>query len=290
MAHVPTSRKDSPHNAVDFRRLSYFRYMFKNALFHGWLMFGVLLLLSSCTINKDIMFKTPDNFAFDNLGSITAGDYRIAANDFIEFQLYSNEGQRLLSITAGTLDGVEAMRLSNQGRQQTYWVRPDGKVELPEIGDVSLAGLTIQDAQSRLEEAYAEIYHAPFAMLNVVNNRVLVFPGDAGLARVITLQNVNTTVLEALALAGGISRRGNASVVKLIRTEGSDRKIYLMDLSNIEGMQAAATTVQAGDVIYVEPVPEIASEVLRDFSPYVSLLSTVSAVLVLIRSLNANGG
>lgn len=258
----------------------------KNA-FGWWVGAALLLLFPGCTINKDIMFQTPSDFAFDDLAAVNAEDYRIAPNDYLDFQLYSNGGQRLLAMTAGAMDGNAAGGRMNmqQGQQAFYWVRPDGNVELPEIGDIRLVGMTIQEAQTALESAYSVLYHAPYALLRVTNNRVLVFPGAAGLARVITLQNMNTTVLEALALAGGISTRGNAEVVKLIRTDGEERRIYEMNLSTIDGLEAASTTVQAGDIVYVEPVPEIASEVTRDIAPFVTLLSTVSLVFAVLNNL-----
>lgn len=247
------------------------------------------VLLSGCTINKDIMFQTPADFQFDDLYTVKESDYRIAPNDFLNFQLFSNGGQRLLLMTAGTMQQGQQMGMMNQQGQQTqYWVRPNGKVELPEIGDMELAGLTIQEAQNTLEEAYSVLYHDPYAILKVTNNRVLVFPGAAGAARVITIQNLNTSVLEALALAGGISPRGNAEVVKLIRTEGEERRIFEMDLSTIDGLNAASTTVQAGDIVYVEPVPEIASEITRDVAPYLSLLSSISLVFAIVNNLGGN--
>jgi polysaccharide export outer membrane protein len=252
----------------------------------GW--FGVVawLLLSGCTINKDIMFQTPSDFPFDDLSTVQESDYRIAPNDFLDFRLFSNGGQRLLLITAGTQQTGQQVGMMNQQAQQTsYWVRPNGLVELPEIGDIQLAGLTIQEAQDALEAAYASLYHDPYAMLTVTNNRVMVFPGASGAARVITIQNLNTSVLEALALAGGISPRGNAEVVKLIRMEGDERRVFEMNLSTIEGLADASTTVQAGDIVYVEPVPEIASEITRDIAPYLSLMSSISLIFAVLNNL-----
>ena len=252
-----------------------------------WSAMGIwLIALSGCTINKDIMFQTPKDFSFDALSAVVPEEYRIAPNDYLDFQLYSNAGQRLLAPMAGAMEAtgnVNMMRNQGQGAI-AYWVRPDGMVELPEVGDMALAGLTVEEAQTALEAAYAQLYLDPYVLLRVTNNRVLVFPGDPGLARVITLQNVNTTVLEVLAMAGGISQRGNAEVVKLMRKEGEEQRVYFMDLSQIQGLAAAATTVQAGDIIYVEPVPEIATEVYQDLSPFVSLLSSVSLVWALINN------
>ena len=69
----------------------------------------------------------------------------------------------------------------------TYRVELDGTVELPEVGAVQLAGLTLDEAERKIEDAYEAEYVEPYALLRVVNNRVLVFPGEAGQAAVITL-------------------------------------------------------------------------------------------------------
>ena len=65
----------------------------------------------------------------------------------------------------------------------TYRVELDGTVELPEVGAVMLAGLTLDEAERVIEEAYEAEYVDPYALLQVVNNRVLVFPGEAGQGR-----------------------------------------------------------------------------------------------------------
>jgi polysaccharide export outer membrane protein len=244
--------------------------------------------MAGCTINKDIMFQTPEDFAFDDIQAIVKDtEYRIAPNDFITVQVFSNEGQRLLAATAGSTEGGGQMNLQMMQQQQQqggvrYLVKPDGHVELPEIGDIALTGMTLQEAEKAVERAYSSLYHAPYALIRVTNNRVFVFPGQAGAATIVPLENMNTTVLEVLARAGGIAPRGNASQVKLIRKIGDRNHIFHMDLSTIDGMQAANTTVQAYDVIYVEPVPELANEVLRDLSPIMSIISSLSILWALL--------
>ena len=116
----------------------------------------VLLVLSTigwtgCTINRNIMFRTPSDFAFDPFNPISDVNYRIAPNDLISFQLYANKGERLLSMTAGTTaGGVNGqggqqgnLQMMNQVNRFVYEVRPDGTVELPELGAVQLSGLNI---------------------------------------------------------------------------------------------------------------------------------------------------
>jgi polysaccharide export outer membrane protein len=143
---------------------------------------------------------------------------------------------------------------------------------------VQLAGLTLDEAERKIEEAYEAEYVDPYAMLQVVNNRVLVFPGEAGQATVITLQNQNTSVIEALAQAGGIRQRGRSKQIKLIRQKGEDNLVYEMDLSTVEGLQAARTIVQANDIIYVESNPQVVREVLTDVSPVAQLFTTFTSL------------
>lgn len=263
----------------------------------AWLLAGFALVLvgPGCTINRDILFQTDDDFTFDELVASVDAEYRIAPNDFLSFQLFSNDGQRLLAMTAGSMEGGAGGQNMNQMFQQQqngglrYLVQPDGRVKFPEIGWVELQGLTLDEAETLLEEKYASLYNSPYSIIRVLNNRVLVFPGASGSAVVITLQNMNTTLLEALALAGGVSGRGDAAKVKLIRKTDAVNKVYFMDLSTIEGLKDAQTIVQANDIIYVEPVPEIAREVLADISPVASIVSSLSVFWAVILSTN-NGG
>ncbi len=222
------------------------------------------------------MFKTDTDFVYDIPPSDTVNaNYRISPNDIILFRLFTNDGAKLLEITTST-DGANT-RFFNIG-DITYQVQADGRCKLPEIGLVQVAGLTVIETQAMLEERYKIYYNEPYAVVQVMNNRVIVFPGSGGDAMVITLANQNTTVIEALALAGGLADRGDASKVKLFRNVDGVQKTYLMDLSTIEGIQYAQMVVQANDIVYVQPVPEIAREVLKDVSPIVSIVSGVALI------------
>lgn len=248
----------------------------------------ILMGLNGCTINQDIMFKTGETFDFSNIEDIESPGYRIAPNDMLTFQLYSNRGQMLNQRTAGGMgrnsaDGQQNMNQQmNLQNQFSYMVKPNGLVELPELGDIRLEGLTIEEAEALLEEAYASFYNDPFAILRVTNNRVYIFPGESGQASVVTLENPNTTLLEVLALSGGIRNRGNASRVKLIRRSEEGNQVYKMDLSTIEGLDAANTVVQAYDIIYVEPMPQLAREATESLTPITSLISTLTLLYAFI--------
>ncbi|MDA0303627.1 MAG: polysaccharide biosynthesis/export family protein [Bacteroidetes bacterium] len=242
------------------------------------------LFFSGCTINRDIMFKTGDGYNFASLDDIGSSEYRIAPNDLITFQLFSNEGERLNQMTAGSTDGkgLQNQNMMNQRSQISYLVRQDGILELPEVGDMRLEGLTIEESEGLLEEAYSSFYNRPYVVVRVTNKRVLMFPGESGRAMVITLENMNTSLLEVMALAGGIGSRANASKVKLIRRTEEGNKIYQMDLSTVDGLSDAQLVVQANDIIYVEPLPQLARELGESLAPLTALLSTFTFLYAFI--------
>ena len=259
---------------------------------------SAVFLLSGCTINQDILFRTGDNFEFSKLEDLENEDatgYRLASNDMLSFQLFSNNGERLNQRTAGTMTsqsgaggGQNQQQMMNMGQQGglTYLVKPDGLVELPELGNIRLEGLTIEEAEELLEDAYTSYYNDPYVILRVTNNRVFVFPGEAGQATVVPLANMNTTLLEVLAMTGGIARRGNASKVKLIRKTEAGREVYKMDLSVVDGLDDANIVVQAYDIIYVEPMPQLVRETTESLTPITSLISTLTVLYAFV--LNGN--
>ncbi|MGB1100624.1 MAG: polysaccharide biosynthesis/export family protein [Flavobacteriales bacterium] len=241
---------------------------------------GLGVLFVGCTVNQDLMFRTEADHVFDSLSDTQHEAYTLAPNDRLQLQLFSNRGQRLMAMTAGSAADNQGANLFQQQQRAmfTYRVELDGTVELPEVGAVMLAGLTLDEAERKIEAAYESEYVDPYALLQVVNNRVLVFPGEAGQATVITLQNQNTTVIEALAQAGGIRQRGRSRQIKLIRQRGEENLVYHMDLSTVDGLEAARTIVQANDIIYVESNPQVVREVLADVSPVAQLVTTFTSL------------
>ena len=233
-----------------------------------------------CTVNQDLLFRGTVEHEYAKLDEISNEAYTLAPNDRLQLQLFSNRGQLLMAATAGSSEGVQNNNLLQQRNVFTYRLELDGTVELPEVGAVHLAGLTLDEAERKIEKAYEAEYVEPYALLNVVNNRVLVFPGEAGQATVITLENQNTSVIEVLAQAGGIRARGRSKQIKLIRQKGDENLVYIMDLSTVEGLDEARTIVQANDIIYVESNPQIVREALADVSPLAQMITTLTSLFL----------
>jgi polysaccharide export outer membrane protein len=266
--------------------------MFKKIIY----LFVIAIIITSCNINSSIMLKTKKDYQYAEFPTEPPREYRMSANDIFTFQMYSNDGFKLVDVT-----GPEnSSRIGATQNVINYLVEFDGYAKLPILGRISMKGLTIREAENMLEEKYAAFYNKPFVMLNVINKRIIVFPGASGVvggggsggssggsARVINLVNNNTTLLEALALAGGIQVTGKSKKIKLIRGDLKNPNVYLIDLSTIDGIKKADIIMQNGDIIYVEPIPNYAGGVVSQLAPYLSLLSSTLLVFTVIQQLSS---
>ncbi len=243
---------------------------------------GCAIILHACGVNSNLMLKQAKGTEVnsDSIPLRPTEEYRIAVNDKLTFQLYVNEG-------ADLIDGTSEISVGSDGKfdKAEYVVRGNGQVELPKLGKVEAQGSTVEAFEDTLEMLYANEYKEPFVKVQITNQRVIVFPGSGAEAKVVPLNNTNTTLMEVIALAGGIADRGKANTVKLMRLVDGERQVYVMDLSVIEGIKFTDLVVQANDYIYVEPAPELGREILEKVVPLGSLLASLAVLVTLISNL-----
>jgi polysaccharide export outer membrane protein len=234
------------------------------------------------------MFQTEDGSLPALSAEVNAieKNYVIQPNDFLQVEVYTNSGERLIDPDFQLIKELGLNQNMNQRPTPRYLVQTNGQVRLPMIGSVELAGLTLQQSDSLLQLAYSEFYKDPYVLTRYDNKRVIVLGATGG--QVIPILNEQTNMLEVLALAGGIATRGKASNIRLIRGDLSNPQVQVIDLSTIEGMQTASLNVQSGDIIYVEPIRRVLPETIRDIGPLVGVLSNIITLVVVIITVNNN--
>jgi polysaccharide export outer membrane protein len=238
------------------------------------LMIVASALFSSCTINNSMLIKAPRDYVFNSIPDTFKTEYQLSPNDAVRFRLFANDGFQLIEFSTSSGSSSGNSNLFSAVGNLNYLIDNTGFAKMPILGRVQLAGMTVKEAEEFLQTKYSTYYNDPFVMLNIANRRVVVFPGNAGTAVVITLTGNNTTLLEALALAGGIADRGKASSIRLVRLIDNERHVFNVDLSIIANLDKIDIIVEANDVIYVEPTPDVAREILKDVAPIVSLISS----------------
>ncbi len=240
------------------------------------------LIFQQCGINSNIMFKSGkgEHANADTIPMTPSEDYQISVDDKLTFSLSTNNGTKIIE----SMSGIQNEGIGG-GNRSEYIVRKSGKVELPILGEVAVFGLTIPECEDTLQKLFSKEYQDPFVQVSITNQRVIVFPGNGSDAKVIPLTNSNTTLMEAIAAAGGITERGKANTIKLMRKENGVRKIYAIDLSTIDGLKFVDMVVQANDYIYVEPNPELAKEVVKEIAPIFAIISSALVIFTVFTKL-----
>lgn len=247
--------------------------------------FGLLLIGCSSwkNINSNQMFKIPkdDSFKFDSLLMEPSDDYKIGPGDRFTFFFSTNNGERIINSLSGFGEMGQGRIITSQNVID-YLVRKDGVAEIPVIGLYPVAGLTVMQLEDSLSKILGKQFQNPFVQIRLSNQRVIVFPGR-GKAQVVYLQNVNTSLLEVIAMAGGISDDGLSNSIKVMRNNKSGkRSIFKVDLSTIEGIKAAEMIVQSNDYIYIDYKPRFATGILTEITPWISLISSNLTLLLII--------
>lgn len=245
-----------------------------------------MLVLYSCKAYKqNILFNTGEEIIPEKVIRQVAeaeSNYIIQKNDYLEVDVYTNKGERIIDPN-NELSGAGDQRYQQSKPRHEFLVREDGYVTLPMVDEVQLAGLTLEEANNKLEKEYSKYYNGAFVITRYTNKRVIVLGSPGG--QVIPLQNENMKLLEVIALAGGISNDARANNIRLIRGELTDPTVYLIDLTTIEGIRKAEMNIEPGDIIYIEPVRRVVTESVRDVAPIFSIVSSILALIVVIQNL-----
>jgi polysaccharide export outer membrane protein len=224
------------------------------------------------------MFKIPEGYKLDEVVQQAEKNYVIQKNDQLSVDVYTNDGERIIDPDLKLAENIPDQLDSKP--EVLYLVTLKGVVKLPMIGEIKVEGLTIREAEGLLQDAYEKFYTKPFVVVKYTNKRVVVLGAPGG--KVIPLANENMRLLEILALAEGINNDAKAQNLRVLR----DEKVFLIDLSTIDGYHKGNMLMEPGDVVYVEPVRKPVSEAVRDYGPLVSLIVSLVTLLIVINNTN----
>jgi polysaccharide export outer membrane protein len=132
-------------------------------------------------------------------------------------------------------------------------VRPDGKVSMPLLHDVQAAGLTTMQLRDKIAQALGEYLPNPEVSVSVNEVRSLRISvlGEVQKPGVLELRG-QTTILEAIAMAGGFRDFASPSKITIIRTDatGSNQRLRFNYNKAASGDEPNLVLVP-GDVIIV---------------------------------------
>ncbi len=166
---------------------------------------------------------------------------------------------------AGNSDDTEPYRISpgdvlhisvwnNEELTQDVTVRPDGKISLPLIQDVTASGFTTEELRKLIEVRLKEFIIEPVVTVVVkeVNYPKFYIMGEVAKPGMYILKE-KISLLQAISMAGGFTVFASPSKIVLIRSNGSYQKKMDIDYYKIVKSRELSQNVylKPGDIIII---------------------------------------
>jgi protein involved in polysaccharide export with SLBB domain len=143
--------------------------------------------------------------------------------------------------------------------KQDALVRPDGKIVVPMVGDVFVAGMTTWEVEKRLVEATSEYLRNPEVRVQVIRLQERhVYVGGEVVKPGLVPYNAALTPLQAVVAAGGFKETGRLDSVILVRTDASGHVVLSRKLDlKAAALHGAAELLglMPRDVLFVPRTP-----------------------------------
>ena len=186
------------------------------------------LLLVSALIAEAADAQTPAAAGGDTNRSAAPEAYRIGPEDVLQISVWKNEAM-----------------------SRTVTVRPDGKISLALLNDLQAAGLTALELREIVTKKLAD--YIPSPEVSVIVSEVRSFKvsviGEVTRPGRFELKSW-TTVLDALALAGGFTQFATRSKIVILHPEGTTMKRIPFNYNKVAGEQENFY-LRNGDIVLV---------------------------------------
>ena len=165
--------------------------------------------------------------------TLETGGYLIGAEDILDISVWKNEDlSRVVS------------------------VRPDGMISLPLLGDIKAAGLVPDELRKVIVEKLNKFQKSAevAVIVQAVNSRRIYILGNIAAPGIYPIMS-RTTILQAIATAGGFNQFAAKNKLVLIREIGNGKRtkirIRFGDIVNYKKEKDSNLVLMPGDTIFV---------------------------------------
>lgn len=257
-------------------RVSFVKSVFFSALF--------VFFLQSCSSKKDILYLNIPPSLSENNFSWT--ELYIQPNDILNVKITADNAELAapynLSIQQNNTGQANALLM------QGYLVSNEGYINIPVVGMLKVAGLTINQAEMFVQKTLIDkgLLKNPVVICRLVNAKFTVL-GEVKTPGTFTFYENNLTLLQALGLAGDLTINGVRKKITIIRTENGKQSYATIDLTKNDWFKSPYYFVKPNDVIVVDPnIAKVKSSgIIGNPGNLISVISVLLSSIILIKNL-----
>lgn len=167
----------------------------------------------------------------------------------------------------------------------SYTVDENGDVFFPILGNVHLAGHTIDEARKMLMDLLADYLNQPVVILKFAYKKITVL-GEVRAPGNYTYSKDKLSIFEALGMAGDMTVHGNRKEVYLLRPVADSITKYKLDLTDDNLVFSKYYYIQADDTIYVKTRSSQKWGIIS--VPITLAFTSISTILLIINYIQTN--
>ena len=209
------------------------------------------------------------------------GDYILKPGDILHVRIMSADAEADLIFNMEETRRTTTRTAAHGDPQMFlygYTINTDGIIQLPVIGDVSVAGLNLAEVHDKIRDRASEYIIDATVAVKIVNFSVTVL-GEVGSPGSYYIYDHDFTIMGAIGLAGDLTDYGNRRV-HLVRRTGDGLSFYRIDLTDRQSLASEFYFLQPNDLIYVEPL--LAKRFGFAQFPFGVFFSAISTTILLI--------
>ncbi len=221
---------------------------------HHQILIFALLLFNLNPIYTIAQYSTIPFFQYSNWGIGSTNSTNLAWAQSSKNQPSKRSVETPRNYVIGLGDVVEIFVWRNEQLSREIVVRPDGKISLPLIQDIQAEGSTVAQLRDEITRRFAEHVNHPRVTIIVsqINSYKVSVLGRVERPGVYPITG-NTTLLEAISMAGGFTEWANKRKITVITHQGGEEKKITVNYKKIASGEDPSQNIilKRGDTIIV---------------------------------------
>ncbi len=252
------------------------------------LSFGILFVffISSCASNKDLVYFKDVNRSVVTVESAEAfNPITIQPLDVLSINISSASAEASAVFNHGVVStnpNTNPTSATDQvGTANGYLVDKSGQIQLPTLGNVKAAGLTVPEFKQELTKTLSKYLKDPYITVNIINFKVTVL-GDVGRPGILRVQNERISFTDAISLSGDLTPTAVRNNVLIIREQNGKRQYIPMDLTSKNIFNSPYYYLRNNDIIYVTPGKYKSNLAVDNFNRTFGIISAIVSIAITV--------